>query len=190
MTASQLIARVRKNGARVWLDQLGRLNAEGMSEGQMKELGDSYDLVVALLQEEIVGKRWEASGKDVRWWKFPEHRWRWPSQELRFADEAAFNQWLKDRCAADRRCSGAVKFLYWDFCEQHGQELFPKVFLELLSAAGFEANGGFVDGLVLGSDLHEWDEAAGNHHGSEEGGSVHHGDEGCQELEDCALVGE
>jgi len=89
VTASQFVARIRKNGGRVWLDQLGRLNAEGVSENQMKELSDSHDLFVAVLREEIAGKRWERSGKDPKWWRYPEEAWSYPEQELLTADANA-----------------------------------------------------------------------------------------------------
>jgi len=189
MTASRLLAGIRKNGGRVWVDQQGRLHADGVSETQIKELGDSHDLVVALLREEIATRRWENSGKDPRWWRYPEWRWNWQEQTLRPADESLFERWLRERCTADRRCSSAAKFLYWDFCEQNGQGLLPTRFLELLDAAGFAVNDGFVRSLVLGADLCEWDDVAGGPNTSEGNDLVGNDDrQHCRQ--DCAVVGE
>jgi hypothetical protein len=83
MKASQLIIKIRKNGGFIWLDELGRLNAEGVPEVQMKELSDAYNLVVALLREGIVSKRWENSGRDPSWWRHPEEAWSYPEQRLK-----------------------------------------------------------------------------------------------------------
>jgi len=151
MTASQLLARIRRDGGRVWLDRQGRLRATGITDAQLAELRASRYLVTALLREEIASLRWEHSGKDPSWWRFPEYRWTWPDQRLLPADQSAFTHWLRERCTADRRCSSAVKFLFWAFCEEHGEELPPVQFLEFLQAAGFAVVDGFVDGLVLGS---------------------------------------
>ena len=66
MTASQLLARTRGDGGRVWLDRQGRLRAKGITDAQLAELRASRYLVTALLREEIASLRWEHSGKDSR----------------------------------------------------------------------------------------------------------------------------
>lgn len=159
MTVPQFVGRSRKKGGRIWLDELGRLNAEGISESQVEELRECYDLVVAGLREEVVGKRWEASGKDPHWWKYPEYRWIWPDQKLRPVDQWVFHEWLRTRCSVTRRFSSAVKFVFCAFCEEHGQEVPPARFLDLLEAAGFPVVDGFVDGLALGSDVSYWEKS-------------------------------
>jgi hypothetical protein len=92
VTTSKFVTLIRKNGGQIWLDQLGRLNAEGVSESQMMELGNSHDLVVALLREEIASKRWERSGRDPNWWRHPEETWTYPEQ------------WLKPLADGARKC--------------------------------------------------------------------------------------
>lgn len=159
MTVSQFVGRIRKKGGHIWLDELGRLNAEGISESQVEELRECYDLVVAVLREEVVGKRWEASGKDPNWWNYPEYRWIWPDQKLRPVDQWVFQEWLRTRCSATRRYSSAVKFIFCAFCEEHWQEVPPARFLDLLEAAGFPVVDGFVDGLALGSDVSYWEKS-------------------------------
>jgi len=151
LMGSQVIAMIRKAGGYVWLDQDGRVLTKGVSGELLKRLQETMYLVRAILRDQVASLPWENSGKDPSWWRYPEYRWSWPDQKLLPADQSAFTHWLRERCTADRRCSSAVKFLFWAFCEEHGEELPPVQFLEFLQAAGFTVVDGFVDGLVLGS---------------------------------------
>jgi len=82
MTVSELVARIRRHGGRVWLDRQGRLRAIGVTDARVAALRESRYLVVALLREEIASLRWEHSGKDPDWWRYPEEAWSYPEQRL------------------------------------------------------------------------------------------------------------
>lgn len=70
MKPSELIARVKKDGGRVWLDTRGRLHAQGVPDDMIQRLRESRYLVTAILREEIATHRWEASGHDPKWWRY------------------------------------------------------------------------------------------------------------------------
>jgi hypothetical protein len=156
LPATRVLAMIRKAGGEVWLDQSGCAKSNGVHGDLLEKLRRSSYLVAAVLCDQVDSRRWAASGKDPNWWKFPEYRWT-PDHKLRPPDEWVFRQWLRERCTRDRRCSSAIKFLYWDFCEQNGQDVLPRQFLEYLAAAGFPEYDGFVDGVMLGTDVTSWE---------------------------------
>ena len=82
MTASQLVARIRREGGHVWLSRRGQLRADGVTDTHLAELRASRYLVTALLRDEIGSLRWEHSGKDPSWWRYPEEAWSYPDQRL------------------------------------------------------------------------------------------------------------
>jgi hypothetical protein len=140
---SEVIAMIRKAGGDVWLGENGRLMTKGVSGDLLLRLEESEYLVRAILREEIATLRWESSGHDPDWWRFPEWRWLPPDQTLRPADKSVFDRWLRERCAVDRRCCTAAAVLFQAFCREHDQDV---SFLQFLEASGFPENEGFIDG--------------------------------------------
>src|SRR4051794_4127793 len=82
MTASRLLAKIERDGGRVWLDRHGRLRASRITDQQLVELRASRYAVTALLRDRIASLRWEHTGKDPNWWRYPEQAWSYPDQKL------------------------------------------------------------------------------------------------------------
>jgi hypothetical protein len=155
MSASKLVATIRKACGRVWLDQLGRLNAEGVSQTQMTELSDSHDLVVALLREEIAGKRWENSGKDPGWWRHPEEAWTYPEQRLKPFPEIA-RIWLAEHCVGAVCCASNPRILHREFSTWAGFErtaASQQEFLKQLASLCYPLHDGLMEGICSGGGL-------------------------------------
>jgi len=154
MNASQLIAGVRKSG-RVWLDELGRLNAEGASETQMAELADSHDLVVGLLREEIASARWGNSGKNPKWWCVPEQAWTYPEQTLKPISELV-RIWATEKCLGSKRCATKARALHREYLSWLGLgegAATEKEFVQQLEVLGWPSVDGWVDNIALAEDF-------------------------------------
>jgi hypothetical protein len=153
MTTSKLVLKIRGNGGQIWLDALG-LHAEGVSESQVKELGDSHGLVVALLREEIAATRWERSGKDLRWWLRPEQAWNQPDQTPTPILELV-RTWISEECFASTRCCTKMSALHRKFAAWSGFERRAETeleFIQRLAALGYPDSDGWVDEICLVED--------------------------------------
>jgi hypothetical protein len=154
MTICQLVTRIRKAGGRVWLDPLGRLNAEWVSKTEMSELADSHDLVVALLREEIASKRWGRS-RNPKWARVPEQTWNDPEQTLKLRSELV-RIWAAEQCVFSSRCCTKTSAVHRAFLGWLGlgpDAVSEQEFLQHLASFGWHSINGWLNKICLADDF-------------------------------------
>jgi hypothetical protein len=155
MSAADLIARIRREGGRVWLDRQGRLRAKGVSDARLKQLRESPYLVIALLREEASSLRREHSGDDPQWWRQPEEAWTYPEQWLKPFPEIV-RIWAAAHCVGAACCASNPRILCREFSVWAGFErdaAAEREFLQQLCALGFHLHEGMVEGICLAEDF-------------------------------------